>query len=348
MAGLSANILTSKNRAFPNWPSGYFPSESWPFYGSQGGQNASQKRKFPGFLNFGSVGSTIENALGNSTSVWTMYNGQGTAQTAGQWNGGWAVNEQWSDGDYWSAAYMDRVDNKLYCLVNDVGTSPNTYRMVSIDKDGNGAYETAAYQITSTALQGWNQAAGQQIAYGSSPLLYRTGGVDGTGNFRWDMYKANTVNDNATQPYDGVRLEINTSGGTVNGMAANTMAETTDGLIPNNIFTGDTNFDVDSMMGPTANGIMGGIIVDRLAGGGSLVGYMLNANTGQVLRKVTWNTSFGVPFYITSGYVKPFPWLGSYAFQGIGSAETAQGVWNFSRESLHNFMDEVAVYYGLL
>ena len=147
---------------------------------------------------------------------------------------------------------MDRVDNKLYVMVIDTSTSPDTYRMMTIDKDGNTAFVTAAYQVTNTALDG------MQLSYDTSPPLYRVGGVDGTGNFRMDRYRANTPNDNATQPYDGVRLEINTSSGTVNSIAANTMVETTDGLIPNNIFIGNSSFsEVATFMGPTDNGIIG-------------------------------------------------------------------------------------------
>ena len=87
MAGLtrSVNIVTSKNRAFPNFPRAYMPSESWPYYGSHM-YTVTSNVMLPGFLNFGSVGSSIMLNSSGSTNALKMYNGQGTEQTAGSWN----------------------------------------------------------------------------------------------------------------------------------------------------------------------------------------------------------------------------------------------------------------------
>ena len=344
MAGLTVNIVTSKNRAFPDWPRPYLPSESWPYYGSAMFHDQSEKRKLPGFLNFGSVGSSLENAIANAANdVWTMYNGQGTAQTAGSWSSGWAVTEGWSDADAAMAWYMDSSDNKLYALLVDTGTDPDTVRMVSIDKDGSTTLETAALQVTNTALNG------QLISYDSTPLLYRVGGVDGTGNFRFDKYKANTPNDNTTAPYDGVRLEINTSSGTVNGIAANTIAETTDGMLPNNLFK-PSPYNLLAFMGPTDNGIIGSPIYNNYSTtsyyADNLYGTLGNANTGQIFQ----NAFFGrqPPFFSYNYAYKPYPWLGSYFFAGAGNVTQVDGAPNFARADMHNFLDELGVWYGLL
>ena len=341
MAGLTraVNIVTSKNRAFPNWPTPYMPSESWPYYGSHFyAQPNTNNVMLPGFLNYGSVGSSISINLYDSDAYIRQYNGQGTQITSGSW--GTAIPSNISSGyDKWSAFYMDRVDNKLYMLIIDEGTSPHTYRMTSIDKDGTVVMETAAFQVTNDAFNS------KRMSYDSTPLLYRVGNVDGTGNFRFDLLRANTPNDNGTSPYDGVRLEINTTGSTVNGVAANTITETTDGLIPNNIFIGNSNFNPSCFIGPTDNGIMGTPVVGEVDSTQYYpYGTLGNINTGQFNQ----NVSFGqCPFSFWSGYGKPTPWLGSYFWVPLYNGYVA-GMGNIERTDMHAFLDELAVYYGLL
>ena len=344
MAGLTANIVTSRNRAFPDWPRPYLPSESWPYYGSAMFHDQTEKRKLPGFLNYGSVGSTIENAFANAgNDVFSMYNGQGTQDTSGYWNSGLSPANFSADYDTWAAVYMDRVDNKLYLLMMDTSTDPDTYIMGTVDNGGNIAFVTAAFQVTNTALNG------QLISYDSTPLLYRVGGVDGTGNFRFDKYRANTPNDNTTAPFDGVRLEINTSGSTVNGISANTMAETTDGLLPNNLFQ-PTPYNLLAVMGPTDNGIIGGPISNNHATtsyyANNLYGTLGNANTGQIFQHAFFGPQS--PFYSFNYAYKAYPWLGSYFFAGAGNITQINGAPNFHRTDMHNFLDEIAVWHGIL
>jgi len=344
MAGLTraVNIVTSKNRAMPNWPRSYMPSESWPYYGSHMYTTTSNVM-LPGFLNFGSVGSSIMIDSTNATNALKMYNGQGTQQTAGYWNGGLSPANFSADYDTWSAFYMDRVDNKLYCLMLDTTTDPDTFIMGTVDKDGAIAFVTAAFQVTSTGLGAYNSFNND-----TTPTLYRVGGVDGTGNFRYDKYRANTPNDNNTQPYDGVRLEINTTGSTVNGISANTMAETTDGLIPNNVFIGNSSFNPATFMGPTDNGIIGSVVyADYRWLQGQVYGSLGNANTGQINMGVMWGQD--CPFWTVwpTGYFRAVPWLGSYMFIPISSV-TVGGFTNFAKSDMHNFMDEMAIRNGLL
>lgn len=346
MAGLTraVNIVTSKNRAMPNWPRPYMPSESWPYYGSHSyGAGNSDNVMLPGFLNFGSVGSSISIQGATPTSDLMMFNGQGTQQTAGYWAGGLLPTNFSASYESWSAFYMDRVDNKLYCLLLDTTTDPDTFIMGTVDKDGAIAYVTAAHQATSTGL-------GQYNTFNSdtTPTLYRVGGVDGTGNFRFDKYRANTPNDNNTQPYDGVRLEINTTGSTVNGIAANTIAETTDGLIPNNVFVGNSSFNPATFMGPTDNGIIGSVVyVDYRYLQYQVYGSLGNANTGQIIMNAQWGQDCPFAEGYPTGYFKPVPWLGSYMFIPISSV-TLAGFTNFARADMHAFMDEMAVRNGLL
>lgn len=337
MAGLSANILTSKNRAMPSWPR---CTVDYYYYGMDLTQG-SGNNYFPAFTNDSLTGSSFKIDTQTSTTAIYYYNGQGVQVTTGVWNGGFTVAEAWSDGNSWTAFYMDGVDNKLYCLVIDTDTSPDTYRMASVDKDGTVVLETAAFQVTNTALNN------NQFGSTSTPILYRVGQVDGTGNFRFDKDGASTDDNDNQPPFDGVRLEINTSGGTVNSIAANTIAETTDGFWPNNLYHLSA---MTSMMGPTSNNIRGGI--DQIytadyrllnSPGGNLV----NMDTA----KLVWETQWGLhcPISPNTQYVgvKALPWLGNYHFHPIYTGAMRAGV-EFERAAMHNFMDELAVYYGIL
>ena len=337
MAGLSANIVTSKNRAMPSWPR---CTVDYYYFGMDLTQS-SGNNYFPAFTNDSLTGSSLKIDTQTATTAIYYYNGQGVQVTTGVWNNGFTVAEAWSDAEQWVAFYMDGVDNKLYCLVMDYTPNPDIYRMVSVDKDGVVVLETAGLQATNTAL------VNNMVTQTSTPILYRVGGVDGTGNFRFDKDGANTDNDNYTTPFDGVRLEINTSSSTVNGVAANTIVETTDGFWPNNLYHKSA---LPSMMGPTANNIRGGIDTIFTADYrllNSPAGNLVNMDTA----KMVWETQWGLHCPITPNTqwinMKALPWLGNYHFHPVSSSALKGGV-EFERATMHNFMDELAVYYGIL
>ena len=338
MAGLSTNIVTSKNRAMPSWPRPISPSY---YYGQIDPQG--NPRYFEGFQNDSLTGSSIKFGGQNSADPFVYYNGQGTQVTSGVWNStGLTVAEAWSDGENWAGAYMDSSDNKLYLLVRDTGTSPDTLRMTSVDKDGSVVLETAAFQVTNTAFEG------PEFHHSSGPKMYRVGHVDGTGNFRYDVYNANTDDDDHSAPFDGCRIEINTSGGTVNSISANTMAETTDGIMPSNLYS--PTAAPDNILGPTSNNIIGGPVYQLGSSYGDprLTGTLINMTTG--------NASYYQPFGKDNPFViqaagssfNAVHWLGNIRFFGLYTYSTPSGGSTFEREVFHNFMDELAVFYGIL
>jgi hypothetical protein len=338
MAGLSANIVTSKNRAYPSWPRAISPSY---YYGQMHPQ--TNPRYFEGFQNDSVAGSSIKFGGLSSADTLVYYNGQGTQITDGVWNSaGLTVAEAWSDGNNWAGAYLDSSDDKLYLLVRDTGTTPDTLRMTSVDKDGTVVLETAAFQVTNTAFNTpeWHHSA--------APKLYRVGQVDGTGNFRYDVMNANTDDDDNNAPYDGCRIEINTSGGTVNSISANTMAETSDGVLPNNFYTPTAPYD--NMMGPTDNNIVGGPTYNFGAsyGDSRLTGTLVNMTTGNS----SYHMPFGkdCPFYPTaaSSSFNVMNWNGNVRFFGLYTYGFTSGGSTFDRGEYFNFMDELAVFYGIL
>jgi hypothetical protein len=212
---------------------------------------------------------------------------------------------------------------------------------VSVDKDGTHAYETAAFTPSSTA---WNN---KRATFDSTPSLYRVGGADGTGNFRLDLFWANTDNNNNAAPYDGAYLEINTSGSTVNSISANTMVESTaDGFMPNNFYLAGI---VNSMLGPTDNNIMGGPYQWYNADYNVMVplGYLINMTTGQMTNLVPFGTHCPIVPATSMPTLKAIPWLGNYHFTTL-STNTLIGQTEWERGVFHNFMDEMAVYYGIL
>lgn len=337
MGGLYRN--TSSYKTMPEWPASYTPYNYW---GVTGGQDSGGKY-FPGFQNDSLLGSSLELILNSSSSDAIVYwNGQGVQVTSGVWGSGYSPSEAWSDADIWACHYMDSVDNKLYSLVIDEGTDPDTYRMASVDKDGTVVLETAAFQVTNTGFNG------RKVTFTSTPILYRVGGVDGTGNFRFDLLNANTDNDNSTAPFDGCRLEINTSGGTVNGIAANTMAETTDGLLPNNLYQ---RYSTNTMLGPTANNIFGGpnqyFNQSISAGPESPHGLLFNMTTGQMTNEVKFGNYTPLVTGTAFPTIKAFNWLGSYHFFAT-STGTLFGTPTIQRADFHHFLDELAVHYGIL
>ena len=338
MAGLTYNIVTCKNRAYPSWPRPISPSY---YYGQIHPQ--SNPRYFEGFQNDSLTGSSIKFGGQNSSEPFVYYNGQGTQITDGVWNStGITPAEAWRDGDEWAGAYMDASDNKLYLLVRDTGTSPDTLRMTSVDKDGTVVLETAAFQVTNTAFEG------PEFHHSSGPKMYRVGHVDGTGNFRYDVMNANTDDDDTGAPFDGCRIEINTSGSTVNSISANTMAETSDGLLPSNFYS--PTAAVENMLGPTDNNIVGGPIYNYGASYGDprLIGTLINMTTGNS----SYNMPFGkdCPFYPTaaSSSFNAVHWLGNVRFFGLYTYGFTAGGAMFDRGEYNNFMDELAVFYGIL
>ena len=337
MAGLTRNKITYGS--LPPWPRVNVPTY---YYGVTQAQESGTKY-FPGFDNDSLTGSSINMTL-NATAadVIKYYNGQGVQITDGVWASGYSPSEAWSDADIWAAHYMDKEDNKLYSLVIDEGTDPDTYRMASVDKDGTVVLETAAFQVTNTAFNG------RRVVWNSTPVLRRVGGADGTGNFRFDQFNANTDDNDGSAPFDGAYLEINTSGGTVNSISANTMAESTaDGFLPSNIYVATT---LNSMIGPTDNNIRGG---PQQFYGSTVyqptpIGWLINMTTGQMVSNVPFGTGVCpiVPATASSS-VDVFHWIGNYHFWWVGT-QTYHGATEWEREIFHNFMDELAVYYGIL
>ena len=337
MAGLTRNKITYGS--LPPWPRVNVPTY---YYGVTEAQESGTKY-FPGFDDDSLTGSSINMTL-NATAadVIKYYNGQGVQITDGSWNNGYSPGDGAGAYDTWSAHYMDKTDNKLYSLVIDTSTSPDTYRMQSINKDGTVTFETAALQVSNTAFND------NRVVWNSTPVLYRVGGADGTGNFRFDRFRANTDDNDSGAPYDGAYLEINTSGGTVNSISANTISESTaDGFLPSNIYLATV---LNSMIGPTDNNIMGG---PQQFYGSTVyqampIGWLMNMTTGQTVSNVPMGTGVCpiVPATASSS-VSVFPWMGNYHFWTSGT-QTFHGATEWEREVFHNFMDELAIYYGVL
>lgn len=322
----------------PSWPRCISPSY---YYGQIHPQG--NPRYFEGFQNDSLAGSSIKFGGLSAADTLVYYNGQGTQVTSGVWNSaGLTVAEAWSDGNTWAGAYLDSSDDKLYLLVRNTSTSPDKLRMTSVDKDGTVVLETAEFQVTNTAFEApdWHHS--------SAPKLYRVGMVDGTGNFRYDVMNANTDDDDHSAPFDGCRIEINTSGGTVNSISANTMTETSDGILPSNFYTPTAPYD--NMMGPTDNNIVGGPFMML----GGAIGEP--RQTGTLVNMTTGNSSYQMPFGTNCPFAPQtanlsynvMHWNGNYRFFGLYTYATPAGGTSFDRGEFHNFMDELAVFYGIL
>ena len=158
--------------------------------------------------------------------------------------------------------------------------------------------------------------------------------------------RGNTDDDDTGEPYDGCRIEINTSSGTVNSISANTIAETTDGLLPNNYYA--VTHTRENILGPTSNNIVGGP-EGQWPGYGAIrhSGSLVNMTTGQFANRVPFGNDCPLQWFSVGGGYTILAWLGTYRFFVSGTAYS-QAPAAFEREAFHNFIDELAVYYGIL
>ena len=91
MAGLSANIVSNKNKEMPLFPR----AELGDVYSTMG-QGHSQYYYYPGFSG-GTAGRSIRIRYSDYTSNIYQYNADGSEVTDGVWNGGMTVDEASGD-----------------------------------------------------------------------------------------------------------------------------------------------------------------------------------------------------------------------------------------------------------
>ena len=315
-----------------------FPTQDtsgWPYFGCDNVFYHSMFRKgFPG----GTAGRSIRTTTNtNAAFDATLFNIDGTESTDGVWNGGMTVAEGAGDSaaNQYVGGYMDTSDNVWYMLFNDTDTSPDTLYFSKVNEAGT-VTAIGNAQLGNASMDGMGYNAGYQ------GVLRRLGG-DGSGNF--GLYWVSTAGGNAAAgvPYRGVDITINASDGSLS--YANIMPATYGGPYP--VIDRPT-------LGPTANNIIGSVHGLWWTGGHtqpqetSVFGGLANLTNGKAMNQVNMGgpSTNGMPW--TSGYyliterAATTYTFGTYYGNGVTGPTTV------NVDELHAWVDEMAVYYGLL
>jgi len=318
MAGLTIN---TKKRAWPEWPEGVRSFE--PYNGAY--QYDLYYIHCPGFV--GDTRTSIRIPYTGVSTALQYYDANGTASTAGAWNGGLTVGEGYTDADYWVGWYMDASDNLLYLLSLDHGTNPNSLCLSSVNSSGT---------VTEIGKTAFTNAVFNYIHQTNSYLgpLYRPSG-DGSGDFAISF--SNTAGGNAAAgaPCRGVLITI----------GASDCALSYSNLLPST-FSAATATGGGFRFGPTSNNIIGGpygampTTWSGADGQGYWYGGLMNTSTG----KGHANAIYKLPFHWATT-IQPFHWREHYI---MGVAAYLYGPQIFSVESVHSYLDEMAIYYGIL
>ena len=317
MAGLTFN---TKKRAQPEFPA---PDTSFePYFDS--GQSWATKTFCPGF-NGDAAGTSIRIPQTSYTEALQYYDKNGTASTAGSWNGGLAITEVHADSDYWIGFFMDNTDQMLYIATLDHGTEPDSVCFAKINAAGT-LTQIGKTALNNASLNSMNHTGGYQ-----GPL-YRKGG-DGSGDFA--MRHAYTASGGAAA---GVPQR-----GSIITIAASNAALSYEDMMPSAY--GSNYAFTRTAFGPTANGIIGGPYYGPNAGHYAFYGSIANTINGKGYyaayfagtEQQKWASGASTTYWIR--------WREGYIHMNYGQH---YGPVYYKEADVHNYMDEMAVFYGIL
>lgn len=317
MAGLTFN---TKKRAQPEFPA---PDTSFePYFDS--GQSWATYTYCPGF-NGDAAGTSIRLPQTSYTAALQYYDKDGTASTSGSWNGGVAITEIHSDADYWAGWYMDNTDQMLYIIATDIGTSPHSLCFAKIN---------AAGTLTQIGKTAHNNASlnSHTSTSGYQGPLYRKGG-DGSGDFAFRHSYTASGGAAAGVPQRGSIVTIAASNG---ALSYTDMMPSAYGS--NYSFT-KTNF------GPTANNIIGGPYYGPNAGHYAWYGSIANTNNGKGYYAAYFAGSQQHKWAGGASTLYWIRWREGYIHMNYGQH---YGPVYYKEADIHNYLDEMAVFYGIL
>ena len=324
MAGLSRNTKIKATGPMPAFP----PADTtMGAYFGQAGNNGTHGY-YPGF-NGGTAGRAVFINLASTTADIKLLDINGSVTGSGYWAGGLTIAEAAgsANADKWVGFYMDNTDAMLYLLTMDTSVSPNRLYFSKINEAGTvTAIGNAALSHSNLNGMGFNDV--------NNGMLRRLGG-DGSGNF--GIYYGKTYGldfvGGAQAPYRGLDIQISASDGSITQAAA----------MPNTY--GGGYYFRGMQMGPTANNIVGGWSYYNSASASGNTGGFLNLTSGRAVSNVQMGTPFtnGTPYL--SATPMPFQWREKYILSGNGQD---YGSMVYEVSAMHAWMDEMAVYYGIL
>ena len=330
MAGLYTNIVTSRNKTFPLFPRA---DTSVGVYSSMS-QSYSAYYYFPAFSG-GTAGRAIRIKWTNNpnTDSIYLYDADGTEVTDGVWNGGMTPDEASGSAatEGFVQYYMDDADNKLYLLTVDTGTSPYTLYLSSVNEAGS-VTAIGNAQLGNASINSFSPRGGQ-----CGPM-HRVGG-DGSGNLQVAHFApAGASSLAAATPFRGAMVTINITNGAL------TYAD----LLPSTFSQQYYHNYGYSTVGTTSNNILMQMYArfNNNAPSEGYYGNIYNLTTGKSAYYLVFPAGAGV-LPSGTGFNMSTRWRGKYYFPAFAvSYGKAMGA--YSEEEMHNWADEVAVFYGLL
>tara|TARA_R100000664_G_scaffold32118_1_gene46552 strand:- start:1042 stop:2025 length:984 start_codon:yes stop_codon:yes gene_type:complete len=327
MAGLIRN--STQNTGLPIFPRADKSSVT-PYYSYD--QSEAAYVHLPGFS--ASTGSSIR-ILQQSTTGFgaTLYDINGNASNNGVWASGMTIAEGAgsANADRFLKGYMDASDDLFYMLFVDTSVSPNVLYFSKVNNAGtvtaigNAALGNSSMNNTWMGSNSWGS-------------LRRLGG-DGSGNF--GLYMTNTAagNSGAGAPYQGVDITISASDGSLSYST----------MMPSNY--GNLYQIYSPYFGPTANGIIGGGYSQNGGFTGGPVGFygpLLNTVSGRGGRNIFMGSPDcnGFPFATGAGLLVHRA-KSKYVFSSISYSLRGTNT-VFGEDELHAWLDDMAVYYGIL
>ena len=328
MAGLSRN--TKNTLEFPLFPK---TDTSVGVYSSMS-QSYSAYYYFPAFSG-GTAGRAIRiHFSGNpNTSNIYLYNADGTEVTDGVWNGGMTPDEASGSANTegFVQYYMDDADNKLYLLTVDTGTSPYTIYLSSVNEAGS-VTAIGNAQLGDASMNGFSPRNG------TCGPMHRVGG-DGSGNLQVAHFApAGGSSLAAAVPFRGAMVTINITN------CALSYAD----LLPSTFSQQYYHQYGYGAIGTTANNIIVQMYgrFENAAPSEGYYGNVYNLTTGKARFFVVFPAGEGV-LPSGTGFNMITRWRGKYYFPSY-AVPYGKAMGAYSEEEMHNWADQVAVFYGLL
>ena len=332
MAGLSRLSGTGRS-GLPIFPAGDKSSVT-PYYNYDNSESAYVH--LPAFTGGTSAGGSIR-ILQNSTTSFSarLYDKDGGQLTSGVWSSDMTIAEGAgsSNADRFIGCYMDETDNLFYMLFTDTSVSPNVWYFSKVNESG-------TVTAIGNAAIGNGNFNGYWYGVSSSGPMYRVGG-DGSGNFAITAMGVQGGNSNTGVPHRGTTITISASDGSHSFSS---------GVMPSTY--GALNAMQSPTFGPTANGIIGGAVVapsytqsPPLHAG--YYGSIGNTTTGRFATYVFFGSpeTNGYPSGLSSFIV--YRGRSKYIFSVYANAYNGSPA-VYDETEVHSWLDNLAVYYGIL
>jgi len=324
----------------PQWPNATHPTVSagggrqpmFPHYNMRYQPGTASGYYFPGFSDDAAAGSAIKmtyETYGRGVTQVDYYNKAGTAITDGVWNGGFTFAEV-TGAEAIVGYMMDEVDECLYFLAVNTGTAPDQYKLCSVDKEG---VLTEAFAWTDPSGTSFDAMGTDNYTFAGT--LSRTGAAQ-DGNFVFLNTRGQIGIDGAAAPYRGAIM---------------TFAESDGALTESNLTDVDTGGGSASFnhmsFGPTSNNIWMGSIYAAGGMNNKPQISIVNATTGAGFRNAYLPLNTGSTPQTSAGdRTMPMRWRGYYCTP-IGAGTLHSPMW-YTVDDMHNYVDEMAVKFGIL